>query len=253
MNGEQSYAVILALATALVAGVIGSFALMKRMTLAGDVVSHLTLPGLGLAFLWHINPLLGAAVSLAIGIVVIDRLQRRTGLATETAIGVVFVAGLAIGTLLTPQEDLIDALFGGFAPLSLGGFVLGLTGCVVVGSVVFLLRDRLILIIFSPDVAKSLGVDVERVNFIYLCAFGVTILLGLQHLGALLVGAIIIIPATVGRHLARTLNQFLLFSAVAGMTSVALGFTIGSYWSLPTGPAIVCVASALFGLTLLKK
>ena len=91
-------------------GLVGSFALMKRMTLAGDVVSHFALPGLGLAFLWHLNPLHGAAVTLAIGIVLIDQLQRRTGLTTETAIGVIFVAALAIGTLVTPTEDLIDAL-----------------------------------------------------------------------------------------------------------------------------------------------
>ena len=253
MMTQTAYGIILALTTALVAGVVGSFALMKRMTLAGDVVSHLALPGLGLAFLWHANPLLGGAVTLAIGIILIDRLQRRTGLATETAIGVVFVAGLAIGTLITPREDLIDALFGGFAPLSPFGVLAGLVGCVTVASIMFLMRDRLILIIFSPDVAQSLGIRVEAVNFIYLMMFGTTILLGLQHLGALLAGAMIIVPAATGRRFARTLDQFLIFSAAAAMIAVAIGYLIALRSAAPPGPVIVAVASLMFGLSLVRR
>lgn len=247
------YAVTLALATAVVAGIVGSFALMKRMTLAGDVVSHLALPGLGLAFLWHVNPIIGGACTLAIGIFLIDRLQRRTGLAVETAIGVVFVAGLAIGTIVTPKEDLIDALFGGFATPSLTGFVLGFGGCVVIAAALWLLRDRLILIIFSPDVAKSTGIDVERINFIYLGIFGVTILLGLQYLGALLAGAMIIVPAAIGRHLASTLTQFLIVSALASIISVAVGFAIAIHGAFSPGPVIVAVASVLFAISLIRR
>src|SRR5512141_2287276 len=177
MGSESAYVVILALATAAVAGIVGSFALMKRMTLAGDVISHLTLPGLGLAFLYGFNPLAGAGATLAIGILLIHRLQRRTGLATETSIGVVFVAGLAIGTLVTPREDLIDALFGGFAPPSLRGFIVGMAGCLLVAAAMYAIRDRLILILFSPDVAQSLGISVDRINLAYLALFGLTILL----------------------------------------------------------------------------
>ncbi|HEX3108240.1 MAG TPA: metal ABC transporter permease [Thermoanaerobaculia bacterium] len=253
MSAQIAYALVLALATAAVSGIVGSFALMKRMTLAGDAVSHLALPGLGLAFLWRIQPLAGAAVTLAIGILLIDRLQRRTGLATETSIGVVFTAGLALGTLLTPREDLIDALFGGFTPLSLRGFLLGLAGCAVVTLAVFAMRERLILIIFSPDIARSVGIAVERVNFLFLAAFGLTILLGLQYLGALLVGAIIIVPAAAGRRLARSLDSFLVISAGVGMLSVAIGFAVAARWHLAEGPAIVSAAAVIFGVSLVKK
>ena len=61
MTTQESYATVLALLTALVAGLVGSFAQMKRMSLAGDVISHVALPGLGLALLFGINPLIGAA------------------------------------------------------------------------------------------------------------------------------------------------------------------------------------------------
>ena len=246
-------AVILGLAAALVAGLVGSFALMKRMTLAGDVLSHLALPGLGLAFLWHIQPLVGAAATLAIGVVLVHELQRRGGLATESAIGVVFVAALAIGTLLTPTEDLIDALFGGFGKITPLGFLLGIAGCALVVATMFVLRHKLILGIFSPDLARSLKVDVDRVNFLYLCTFGLTILLGLQFLGALLVGAMIIVPPAAARRLSNTLDRFLILSSLISMISVGLGFVIAAQWHIALGPAIVGVASALFAVTLAKR
>src|ERR1041384_1392530 len=111
MTAAASYSIILALLTALAAGLVGSFALMKRMSLAGDVVSHIALPGLGLALLLGFNPLAGAAVALFLGTILIWHLQKFSTVTTEVAIGVIFTAALAIGTVLTPSEDLIEALF----------------------------------------------------------------------------------------------------------------------------------------------
>lgn len=247
------FSIILGVTAASVAGIVGSFALMKRMSLAGDVVSHLTLPGLGLAFLWRLSPMVGAAATLAIGIVLIDQLQRRSGLATESAIGVVFVGAIAIGTLLTPAEDLIDALFGGFSKVTATGFVVGLIASAAVLTTLFLLRHQLILIIFSPDLAASLKINVPRVNFIYLCTFGATILLGLRFLGALLVGAMIIVPAAIGRRFAKTLDRFLVASSIASILATAGGFAIASHWHLPLGPTIAGLASAMAGISLLKR
>ena len=81
---------MLMLLTALAAGLVGSFALMKRMSLAGDVISHIALPGLGLALLFQINPLIGAAAALLIGTVLIWHLQKGGTLTTDVAIGVIF-------------------------------------------------------------------------------------------------------------------------------------------------------------------
>lgn len=247
------FSVVLGIAAAGAAGLVGSFALMKRMTLAGDVVSHFALPGLGIAFAYHLNPLIGAAVTLMIGIVLIDQLQSRGGLPTETAIGVIFVAALAIGTLITPTEDLIDALFGGFEHVSTGGFIAGLAGSAIVLATIFALRHKLIIIIFSPDLAASMNINVRRVNFLYLCVFALTILLGLRFLGALLVGAMIIVPAAVGRRLANTLDGFLIASSIASIAAVGVGFAIALHWHLTLGPAIVGVASAMFALSLLVR
>ena len=132
MNASQSYTFLLALLFALGAGLVGCFALMKKMLLASDVISHLALPGLGIAFLLKFNPLAGGAATLFLGTLLVWRLQKRTGLAADAAIGVIFAAALAIGAAVTPREDLVEALFGNFEQLSLPGFLLGLAGVLFV-------------------------------------------------------------------------------------------------------------------------
>lgn len=247
------YSLLLALLTAFAAGLVGSFALMRRMSLAGDVISHLALPGLGLALLSQINPIVGGAATLLLGILLIAQLEKTSNLATDTAIGVIFTAALAVGSLVTPEHELIEALFGGFAEIHLPGFLLGLLGVIVIVAGIMSLRQKLILAIFSRDLARSAGVNVDRVNLAFLLLFGLTILLGLQFLGALLVGALIIVPAAIGRQLARTFSQFLMLSASAGVLAVGIGFLVADAFALELGPAIVTAAAALFALSLLRR
>ena len=263
MTAPALYSIILVLLTAVAAGLVGSFALMKRMSLAGDVISHIALPGLGLALLLHFNPLIGAAATLFLGTLLIWRLQQGGTLTTDVAIGVIFTAALAIGTLVTPSEDLIEALFGGFQSLTLPWFLLGVLAVLGIIMFVYIFRHQLILVLFSPELAAATGINVGRLDLYYLLVFSLTVLLGLRFLGALLVGALIIIPAATGRQLTHTLTAFLGASAAMSVLSVILGFLISHYYShltiisvtlnLSLGPAIISVATILFLLSLLRK
>ena len=263
MTAPEIYSTILILLTALAAGLVGSFALMKRMSLAGDVVSHIALPGLGLALLLGFNPLIGAAASLLLGTILIWHLQKSSTVTTEVAIGVIFTAALAIGTVLTPSDDLIEALFGGFQSLNAIWFIAGLVAVSVIIGFVLVFRHRLVLSLFSPELAAATGVNVSRLNLYFLLIFSLTVLLGVRFLGALLVGALIIVPAAIGRQLTHTLTAFLVTSSLASVLSVGLGLTISLLYpniqvghiklNLALGPAIIGVATVLFLLSLLRK
>jgi len=263
MTSQESYATVLALLTALAAGLVGSFAQMKRMSLAGDVISHVALPGLGLALLFGINPLLGAAVALLLGTILIWHLQKGGTLTTDVAIGVIFTGALAIGTLVTPSEDLIEALFGGFQDLGLPAFLVGILLILVILTYIYTSRQKLILRIFSPELAAATGINVSRVDLYFLLVFSTTVLLGLRFLGALLVGALIIVPAAIGRQLTHTLTAFLSASALASVLSVAIGLAITHYYThlaigtitinLALGPTVISVATILFVFSFLRK
>ena len=200
--GLESGALALSIATAIAAGLIGCFAVMRRMALAADAISHVALPGIGVALALRIHPLAGAGAMLFFGTLLIWALESRTRIATETIIGVVFSGALAVGSLMSSGEELIEALFGGPGKLTIGEIVFGLLAAA--GVVVFVLKKRssLILVLVSPEVARTAGVNVARLNLLYLEMFALTVALGLRYLGVLLMGSMIIIPAATAKRLA---------------------------------------------------
>jgi ABC-type Mn2+/Zn2+ transport system permease subunit len=114
-----SEAVLLSVAMAVAAGLVGCFAVMRRMALAADALSHVALPGVGMALALHVHPIFGAVAMLFLGALLVWALEERTRAATETVIGVVFSAALAVGSLMTSGEDLIEA--SSVAPASSAG------------------------------------------------------------------------------------------------------------------------------------
>ena len=226
----------LSLATAVAAGLIGCFAVMRRMSLAADAISHVALPGIGIALALHIDPLFGAATMLFFGTLLIWALERRTRIATETIIGVVFSAALAVGSLMSSGEDLVEALFGGPGKLSAGELVLGMAGAAAIVFFVFWKKSSLILALVSPEIARTAGIDVERLNLLYLEAFALTVALGLRYLGVLLMGSLVIIPAATAKRMAGNLTAMLGWAVAVAVLSAALGTWFAALLHRPTGP-----------------
>jgi ABC-type Mn2+/Zn2+ transport system permease subunit len=246
-------AIALSVAAGAAAGLVGCFAVMRRMTLAADAISHIALPGIGLALLLRIHPILGGATALLVGTFLVWGIENRTRLATETVIGVVFSTALAIGSLITSGEELIEALFGGVGHLTTIeasiGFVLAL------GVILFVLwqRHRLVLALVSPEIAHTTGIDVQRLNLCFLLVFALTIALGLRYLGVLLVGSLVIIPAATAKRLARSLRSMLAISVMVSIASTTLGTWLSLSLHRTPGPMIVLVAAGFFLLSLLRR
>lgn len=253
MTINEIYAAILALFAAITAGLIGSFALMKRMTLAADAISHVALPGLGLGILFAVNPLVGGAATLLIGTILIWHLEKRTGIATETMIGVVFSTSLAVGALVTPREDLIEAIFGGFKPIQLSSFIVGLAISLLILWFVSRYKDKLIINLFSQDLGVATGINASRLNLSFLLIFSLTVILNLQFLGASLAGSLVIIPAAAARRFTEKFVPFLLTSALVSLTAVVTGLFISSSYGLSLGPTVISAASVIFALSLFKR
>lgn len=239
-------ALVLSVAVAISAGLVGCFAVMRRMTLAADAISHVALPGIGIALAFGVDPLFGAVATLTLGVLLIWALERRAGLAVETVIGVVFSLALAVGSLLASGDDLIDALFGGagrLTPLETG---VGFIGAAAVIAFVLGQRHRLVIPLVSPEIARTAGIQVERQRLWFLLMFALTVALGLRYLGVLLMGSLVIIPPAMARGLARNLTEMLTLSVGVAVLSTVVGTALADSLGRPTGPLIVIVAAALF-------
>ncbi|HXQ30199.1 MAG TPA: metal ABC transporter permease [Gemmatimonadales bacterium] len=237
---------VLSVATAVAAGLMGCYAVMRRMTLAADALSHVALPGIGVALLLGVHPLAGALVALLFGAAFVWVLEQRTRIPTETVIGVVFSTALALGALLTTSEHLMDALFGTSGGLTRWELGAGLVGSVAVIAFALGARDQLIVSLVSPDIALTSGINVRRLDLFYLIAFAVTVALGLRYLGVLLMGSLLIIPAATARRLGRGLTSMFAVSVGVALISTLVGTYVAGALGQETGPCIIVTAASCF-------
>jgi ABC-type Mn2+/Zn2+ transport system permease subunit len=253
MTTESFSALALPVGMAVAAGLVGCFAVMRRMALASDAMSHVALPGIGLALVLRINPVVGGLAALLVGACLVWALEYKTRIPTEAVIGVVFSAALAIGSILASGEELIEALFG--APRALGRTeaVLGLAAVVLVVGFIVRAKSRLVIALVSPDMARTAGIDVPRLNLLFLLAFALTVALGLRYLGVLLMGSLIIIPAATARHLAANLNAMLAIAVALAVAATLVGFYGSPVFHVGTGPLTIVVAAGFFLVSLVKR
>ncbi|HLI62355.1 MAG TPA: metal ABC transporter permease [Terriglobales bacterium] len=246
----SSETLLLSVAMAVAAALVGCFAVMRRMALAADPLSHVALPGIGIALALHLNPIFGAVAMLFFGALLVWALEDMSRAATETVIGVVFSTALAVGSLMTSGEDLIEALFGGVGVLKWPEVAFGLAAAT--GIVLFIItqRNSLIVMLVSPDVARTAGINVRRLNLLYLEMFALTIALGLRYLGVLLMGALVIVPAATAKRLAHNLDSMLWLTIALSVFSTLAGSALAAWLHRQTGPMIVTVAAAVFFISL---
>jgi len=121
--------------------------------------------------------------------------------------------------------------------------------------VMYRFKEQLLLSLFSPELAAATSVRLDRLNLYFLLTFSLTVLVGLRFMGALLAGALVIIPATTGRRLANNLSHFLFASCLVSVAATGLGFLVTAV-ALPhfnPGPIVVIISALMFALSLLKK
>jgi len=224
---------------------------MRRLTLAADAISHVALPGIGLALVLRMQPMVGALAMLLVGTALIWALESHTKMPTETIVGVVFSVALAVGSMTTSGEQLVEALFGGAGNLTKSEVALGLVGAAAVITFILTARNSLIVALVSPEIAMTSGINVSRLNLFYLLTFALTVALGLRFLGVLLMGSLIIIPAATAKRLARDLSGMLVISVIVAVASTLLGTYAAGLLHRETGPYIITVAGGLFLLSLL--
>jgi len=217
-------------------GYLGSFMILKRMSLVGDALSHVALPGIAIALSMGINPMLGALVALLFAILGIWYLGLHSEVYPEAIVGVFFTASLALGLLLTPEPELLEALFGNIDKIGIADGILAIAGAIVIFGITYFISKKLILGIVSEDLAKSQKINISKINLVYLLMVALVVALGVKFLGTLLTGAMVIIPAVTAKNLAKSIRSFQslaiffgLFSAVAGILA-ANTFFIGSYF-----------------------
>ena len=232
------------------AGYLGAFMILRRMSLVGDALSHVALPGIAIALLFNINPFIGATFALIVAIIGVAILERKTTLPSETLIGIFFTLSLALGLILTPEPELLEALFGDITKVTFNDLILTAVSVVAILLIIPKITKGLVLGIMSKDLTRSMGIKINVINFIFLFMVSVVVALGLKVAGTLLMGSLVIIPAAAAKNLSNSLSSYSLWAMLFGALSSLIGIFISIYIGFTSGPVIVLASGAIFLITL---
>jgi ABC-type Mn2+/Zn2+ transport system permease subunit len=249
------FSLIVGAAVGLSAGYLGSIMVLEKMALVGDALSHVALPGLALGILFGFNPLVGGFVFLFVSAVLIWHLGRVTKLSFETLVGATFTLALAIGILLFGDnlDALEEALFGDITQVGLTEAVAAVLISVAVISLTKLIHRKIVLGLISEELAISKGISIARTNLLYLLLVSLTVAIGIQITGTLLVGFLVVTPAAAAKNISTNLSRYFKLSSIFGVISAISGILLSSYFNVVPGSLVVISGIILFVAAIIIK
>ena len=256
MTGLDSFlvrALLAGLGVAIAAAPLGCFVVWRRMAYFGDATAQASILGIALALAFSTSIFLGVLVVSLLMAVTVSALSGR-GYAMDTLLGVLAHCALAFGLVAASflsgvRIDLMAYLFGDILAVGKIDLVVIWGGA---GLVLFLMWWRwsaLLISTLNPDLAHAAGIDPRREQLILTVALAVAGAVAVKGVGALLIVALLIIPAATARPYAKTPEHMVLIATVIGGLSAVGGLQMAYSFDTPTGPTIVCIAAVFFALS----
>lgn len=236
--------------------VLGCFLVLRRLSLIGDGLAHVTFGSVALALFFKLYSAAAILVSLPVVMLCslgILRLSERTRLTGDTAIGIVSSLGIAVGVLLASlgggfNVDLFSYLFGNILTISSAEVTLAITLCGFVLALVTFFYHDLMAITFNEELARVSGVRTGAISAMLVLLTALTVVLAMKVVGIMLISALLILPSSSALQLAKGFRAALLLAATLAAAAVITGIFISVVLNLPTGATIVLVNFAVFAL-----
>jgi len=246
-------AALAGLGVGLAAGPLGCFVVWRRMAYFGDATAHAAILGVALALFFNVSVFAGVLVISILVASLVSTLSGR-GLGIDTVLGVLAHSALAVGLVAVSflegvRVDLMAYLFGDILAVGKTDVLLVWLGGAGVLGLLWWRWSSLLVSTLSPDLAKAAGLRPDREQLVLTLALAVVVAVAIKVVGALLIAAMLIIPAAAARPLARTPDRMALIASGIGGLSALGGLATAWQFDTPAGPTIVCVATLIFCLS----
>ncbi|HBM4254562.1 TPA: metal ABC transporter permease [Listeria innocua] len=248
--GFLQKALITSVTVGIVSGVIGSFIILRGMSLMGDAISHAVLPGVAISYMMGMNFFIGAAtfgIAAALGIGFVNQKSR---IKKDTAIGIVFSAFFALGIILISfaksSTDLYHILFGNVLAVRSSDMWMTIIIGILVISLVAIFYKEFLVSSFDPVMAEAYGLNVRFLHYFLMLLLTLVTVSALQTVGIILVVAMLITPAATAYLLTNKLSKMIMLASTFGAVSAIIGLYFSYIFNLASGAAMVLVATIIF-------
>lgn len=251
-------AVIAGVILAALLSVLGVYVLLKRMSFFSDGIAHASLAGIAIGIIFSWPPLIVALCLSAVFAWVIYWIERKFELASDTAIGILFTTGMAVGVLLISmrpgyQPELISFLFGNILAIQKDElWVIALVSMGIISFVALQFRP-LTLLALDEELAHAAHVKTTLLQPLFYMILSLAVVLGIKILGVILVSALLILPSASARIVALSLKRFVWLSVCFAEGIVLAGILSSVVFNLPTGPMIVLSGTCCFVIALVLR
>lgn len=244
-----------AIMVGVICAVVGTFVVLKGLAFIGDALAHIAFTGIVVAFLGGFSFYVGALAAAVIAALGIGAVSQRTGVSTDTSIGIFFSGIFALGIVLMSlgiqsyTVDLFSYLFGDILSVRSADLISILLLGGIVLAVIAIFYKELLFVSFDPVVAEASGLPARWLQMLLLILLSVTVVVSVQAVGIVLVVAMIVTPSATAYLLTDRFGKMMLIGALFGAVAAIGGFYLSYHADVPSGGAIVLVATTLFALT----
>lgn len=251
-------AIVAGLFVAMLCSVLGLFLVLRKMSLIGDGLAHVSFGAIALGLFLGVYPFYVAVPVAILGSWLIIVITRKAKVFGDAAIGIVSAAGISVGVLLASLSrgfnvDLFSYLFGNILAVNASEVWISAVLSLVALLIIYLFYSDLFSATFDEEYARVSGIRTTRLNGVLSALTAVTVVLSVRVVGVMLVSALLVIPAVTALQLARGFKSALVWSVVVSVSSVLLGIFLSFVFDLPSGATVVLVSLAFFALSFLKK
>jgi zinc transport system permease protein len=251
-------AVISGVFIGVICAVLGLFLVLRNMSFIGDGLSHISFGALALGLLIGIYPYVIAIPIVLIGSMLVLLISKKARLFGDAAIAIVSSLGMALGIIFASISggftvDIYGYLFGNILAIqTIEVWLSMLLSAVILAIIIFFYND-LFSSTFDEEYARTTGIRTDMINTILVLLTSLVVILSVKMVGALLVSALIVIPAVSSLQLAKSFKSALIISVIFSIFSVLVGILVSFVLNVPTGTTIVLINIFLFILAYLVR
>ena len=244
-------ALIAGVLVSLCAALLGVSLVLKRYSMIGDGLSHVSFGALAIAVALGVTPLWFSIPVVILAAFLLLRVADNPRWNSDAAIAAMSASSLAIGILVISRTtgmttDVDNYMFGSVLAMSKTDVALSVVLCLAVLVLFMLFYHKLFAVTFDESFSRATGLKVERYNTLLAILTALTIVLGMRMMGAMLISSLVIFPALTAMRLFRSFRGVVVCAAATSVACFCLGLTISFAFSTPVGATVVAADLAVF-------
>lgn len=245
-------ALIVGIAVAISSSSLGSFLVLKKYSMIGDGLAHVSFMAIAVALVLNQSILWISLPIVTIASMIIMRLNENANIHGDAAIGLISSFSIAVGTIIISMArgfniDIDSYLFGSILLIQNADVILAVVVAILIATIVILFYPQLFMMTFDEEFARVNKIKTTWFNYLLAVLTSITIIIGIRAVGTLLISSLIIFPTIIALQVTRGFKSTILTSVLISMALIVLGFVVSFAFDWPTGATIV----VLNGLTFL--